>query len=171
MKIIMDSSVINQLSQVYGEKTAQVLYTGINGAREEMTLPGLDYSEAELYLNFETIVRHQKITSRKNVALLENARDILSHLNRMAGKNFRPVDTNLKPIASLLKTYDKNNILGVIDNKVSKWKGTSMEDYLTPKTLFRPSNFECYVNEQLAPEFQDQKFANELDGLFEEKKA
>ncbi len=170
MKIIVDSSVINQLAQTYGDKAAQALYTGINCAREEATLPGLDYSAAELYLNYETIVRYQKITSRKSVALLEYARDVLSHLNRVTGKNFRPVDANLKPIVALLKTYKPEEIQRVVENKTAKWKGTDFEDYLRPSTLFRSSNFEAYANEALAPEIADQNFANELDGLFEEKK-
>lgn len=165
MKIILDTSVINQLSQTYGDRADKVLWTGIDGMRAEMTLPGLDYSQAQLFISYEDIVRHQKISQRKSVAVMENARDCLSHLNQETGKNFRPVDTNLKPIASLLKAYSKETIIKVINNKVAKWKGTSMDDYLRPSTLFRASNFEAYANESEAPEVMEKNFGVELDAM------
>ena len=165
MKIIVDTSTINQLAQTYGDRADKVLWTGIDGMRAELSIPGLDYSNAELFISYDDIVRHQKISQRKSVAIMENARDCLSHLNLVTGKSFRPVDTNLKPIASLLKTYNKEVILRVIDNKVAKWKGTSMDDYLRPSTLFRASNFEAYANESLAPEVQEKNFGAELDSI------
>jgi hypothetical protein len=37
----------------------------------------------------------------------------------------------------------------VIDVKVEKWKGDpKMDDFLRPDTLFRPKNFEAYLNEK-----------------------
>lgn len=166
MKIIIDTSVINQLTQTLGpDKAAQALFVGINEARAEVSLPGLDYSTAELYLTYEEVLRQNKIRQRKGVAEMEHARDCLNHLNKVAGKNFKMLDTNLKPIACLIREYGKEAVIRVIDNKVAKWTGTSMEDYLSPKTLFRPSNFEVYVNESLAPQVAEKNFANELDGI------
>lgn len=163
MRINLDTSVLYQLSQTFGNKAPQVLWNSLNGIHEKAA----DFPFTES-LTYDEIVRRNAISRRLDVGLMESARDILTHLNRMTGKSFRPVDTNLKPIAILLKDYDKNNILGVIDNKVAKWKGTSMEDFLRPSTLFRPSNFEAYVNESVAPEIAEKNLSNELKALLED---
>lgn len=161
MKISIDTSVITQLTQTYGDKAPQVLWNALVNHQEKVdTFDGIMNP-----LDYEEIVRRQKISQRLSVAQMENARDVLAHLNRETGKAFKMLDTNLKPIAILLRTYEKKELIQVIDNKVAKWKGTSMEDYLRPSTLFRPSNFEAYANESVAPEVQEKNFGEELDAM------
>ena len=60
----------------------------------------------------------------------------------------------------------------VIDKKCKEWIGTEFEKYLTPETLFRPSNFEKYLNQNIVKK-QDPRAANqrkytkeELDSLW-----
>ena len=45
--------------------------------------------------------------------------------------------------------YHTEDLKAVIDKKVAEWKGTEFEKYLTPETLFRPSNFEKYLNQKI----------------------
>ena len=47
--------------------------------------------------------------------------------------------------------YTVEDFKKVIDNKVSDWTDGDMEKYLRPQTLFRPSNFEAYLNESQKP--------------------
>ena len=42
--------------------------------------------------------------------------------------------------------YTVNDFKTVIDKKCREWKGTKLEKYLTPKTLFAPSHFDTYLN-------------------------
>ncbi|NCB45345.1 MAG: hypothetical protein EOM59_22360, partial [Clostridia bacterium] len=37
----------------------------------------------------------------------------------------------------------------VIDKKCAQWKGTDMDKYLRPSTLFNASKFEGYLNEKV----------------------
>lgn len=72
---------------------------------------------------------------------------ILDYLNAKAGKSFKAVDANLKHIAARLQegaTVD--DCKAVIDAKVSQWaEDAKMREYLRPKTLFTPSNFQQYL--------------------------
>lgn len=71
---------------------------------------------------------------------------VLDYLNDKAGTHFKPVDCHIKLIKARLKSYSLEQVKGVIDMKVKEWKGTSMQQYLRPKTLFCETNFENYVN-------------------------
>lgn len=162
MKFSIDTSVLSQIETCYGAKAPQALWDTISAALEGA--PSQLASEV-LSLDMDRVTRHHSMRRRLNVSLTENAKDVLDHLNRATGKGFRPVETNLKPITQLLKSYPKEKVIGVIDNKVAKWQGTSMEDYLRPSTLFRASNFEAYVNEAPAPEVAEKSFSKELDAM------
>lgn len=159
MKILLDSAIIPKLEEVYGPKTPQVIFNAIS-------YYSLDQGVMEL--TYEEVIRRQKIGQRLAVSQNENSRDILSYLNRVTGKNFRPVDANLKLISSLLKDYSRPEIERVIDNKTSKWKGTDFDDYLRPSTLFRKSNFDGYLNEAPSPKLVEKNFADSLDALIGE---
>lgn len=71
---------------------------------------------------------------------------VLKYLNEKTGANFRPIDTNLKLIKARMQDYTEQDLKNVIDKKVKEWKGTEMQQYLRPKTLFNATNFENYVN-------------------------
>ena len=76
---------------------------------------------------------------------------IINYLNEKTGKKFSPKpEGTIRLITGRLKegrTLD--DFKRVIDVKTAKWGGDpKMDDYLRPDTLFRPSNFESYLNEQ-----------------------
>jgi uncharacterized phage protein (TIGR02220 family) len=75
--------------------------------------------------------------------------EIIGYLNEMTGKTFSPNSANAKKYVSarLKEGYTIDDFKKVIDTKVAKWKGTSMEDYLRPQTLFG-EKFDGYLNEK-----------------------
>jgi len=72
---------------------------------------------------------------------------IVSYLNLKAGTAYRPTtDSTARHIkARLNEGFTVENFYTVIDKKVAEWKGTDMEKYLRPVTLFG-SKFESYLN-------------------------
>ncbi len=71
---------------------------------------------------------------------------VLDYLNKTAGTRYKPVNSNLKFINARLKHYTVDDLKQVIDMKVAEWKGTKMQQYLRPETLFNETKFENYIN-------------------------
>jgi uncharacterized phage protein (TIGR02220 family) len=77
----------------------------------------------------------------------KQADEVLSFLNEKTGRNYRHVDTNLKPIVMLMKTgVSQEQMYAVVAMMCRKWAGDSkMDDYLRPATLFNKTKFESYI--------------------------
>lgn len=74
------------------------------------------------------------------------AEAVISYLNSKTGSKFRVVASAVKAINARMKEGATiEEIQKVIDMKVLEWKGTDMEQYLTPETLFRPSKYNAYA--------------------------
>ena len=81
--------------------------------------------------------------------------EVLDYLNLKAETRYRKVESNFKHIkARLNEGFTIDDFKAVIDKKCAEWKGTDFEKYLTPETLFRPSNFEKYLNQKIIPKKQ-----------------
>lgn len=76
----------------------------------------------------------------------EAARPILHYLNEKAGVRYRETETNLGFIGARLAEPDVTpaGVRMMIDRQVRKWKGTDMEEYLRPETLFNATKFDGY---------------------------
>lgn len=77
--------------------------------------------------------------------------EIVEYLNIKAEKKYRATTgTTVEFInGRLSEGYTLDDFKKVIDIKVSEWKGDpKMEQYLCPQTLFRPGNFEKYINQR-----------------------
>lgn len=75
---------------------------------------------------------------------------VINYLNEKTGKRFNPNTAQTKKLLGgrINNGYVWEDFKHVIDLKVAQWSGDSkMDKYLTPYTLFRPSNFERYLNE------------------------
>lgn len=74
--------------------------------------------------------------------------EVISYLNERLGSRYRPdIEKNRRLIAARLN--EKRTIedfKAVIDVKCMEWKGTDMEKYLRPETLFS-NKFESYLNQ------------------------
>lgn len=78
----------------------------------------------------------------------ERIKYIVGYLNEKAGTNYRSstVPTQKHINARLTEGYTEEDFKAVIDCKITEWKGTEMEKYLRPETLFG-SKFEGYLNQ------------------------
>lgn len=76
-------------------------------------------------------------------------KDIISYLNNKCNTRYRFNNsrTNSYINARIKEGYTVDDFKAVIDVKHKEWFGTDMAKYLTPETLFRPSNFEKYLNQ------------------------
>lgn len=81
----------------------------------------------------------------------EQAKEVIRYLNEKAGKRFSLTLNKSKEnlVARLNDGYTVDDCKRVIDNKVAQWKDDpKMDKHLNPTTLFRPSHFDNYLNEQ-----------------------
>ena len=93
----------------------------------------------------------EKESPAKAVPCMVAAREIVGYLNEKTGKHFMASsEETVKHIKARLnegRTID--DFKQVIDIKTAEWLGDpNMEQYLRPKTLFAPSNFESYLNQK-----------------------
>ncbi|MDG4527199.1 phage replisome organizer N-terminal domain-containing protein [Streptococcus suis] len=77
----------------------------------------------------------------------------IQYLNQETGHTYKFIATHTKFIHARYKDgYTLEDFKKVIDTKVAQWKNNSqMAQYLRPKTLFSPSNFDSYLNETPKP--------------------
>jgi len=77
-----------------------------------------------------------------------DAEEILVFLNNKTGSRYRPVVANLDLIAARLKEgATPDECRQVIAKKAREWKGSEMEGYLRPATLFNRTKFAQYQGE------------------------
>lgn len=88
--------------------------------------------------------------------------EIIKYLNEKANKEFRHSSkANARLIdARLNEGYSVDDFKKVIDTKVAEWKGTDMEQYLRPETLFSASKFESYLNQRTIKKTSKNDFNN-----------
>lgn len=95
-------------------------------------------------------VKKKKSTSQLDEHL-EERQQIIDYLNDKAGKNFRyNARETIQFINRLLKEgYTITDFKKVVDNRITVWLvNPDFNVYLNPSTLFRPSNFEKYLNDK-----------------------
>ncbi len=118
---------------------------------ELLTTSGQNFRPLEVenldHINNNTINKNKNINNN----ICPVAIEILNYLNEKAGTHFKPVDSNLKFINARLKDYTADDLKRVIDLKVKDWKGTQMQQYLRPETLFNATKFEAYSSGLQAP--------------------
>lgn len=95
--------------------------------KEDPALPGLDVPRG-------TVDRRQ---------------EVVDLLNALTGKNLRLTGQGAQFLGSRISEYGVEAVKRVVRVKVAKWRDDSkMRDYLTLDTLFRPGNFDKYLNEE-----------------------
>jgi len=80
----------------------------------------------------------------------QKVEQIIQYLNLATGKKFSStgVDNTKCVMKRLNEHYSLDDFKHVIDVKTAKWKGTDMDDYLRPQTLFG-NKFNAYLNESI----------------------
>lgn len=96
--------------------------------------------------------------------------EIIEYLNMKTGSKFKATTKPyIQAIRSRLKEgYTVDDFKTVIDKKCREWKGTKLEKYLTPKTLFAPSHFDTYLNSnEMAAMTDTERKVAELNALID----
>lgn len=97
---------------------------------------------------------NKEVTSNKNVRMEEcnKYKIIVEYLNEKAGKSFKHTTGKTKSCidARVNEGFTVENFKKVIDVKTNEWKGSDMEKFLRPETLFS-NKFEGYLNQYVAP--------------------
>lgn len=99
--------------------------------------------------------------------MLTPTEEILHYLNELAGKRFKPIKSNLTPIAARLKDgYSVQELKEIIQVKTLEWKNNEvMNPHLCPTTLFRPSNADKYLNQIIAIKANPERYAKHFAEL------
>lgn len=82
---------------------------------------------------------------------------IINYLNEKTGKHYKHTTNKTQTVikARWNEGFTEDDFKKVIDNKVAEWKGTDMEKFLRPETLFG-TKFEGYLNQETQPSGMDQ---------------
>lgn len=76
------------------------------------------------------------------------ADEVIAYLNEKAGKHYRTVESARCILRGRFRDgFTVADCKKVVDNKVAEWKGTEMEKYLRPSTLFQALKFDGYLNQ------------------------
>jgi uncharacterized phage protein (TIGR02220 family) len=78
-------------------------------------------------------------------------KEVIEYLNQKAGTNYRHTTKKNQELirARLNEKFTFDDFKTVIDKKVGEWKGTEMEKFLRPETLFG-TKFEGYLNQKIS---------------------
>ncbi|WP_069998243.1 conserved phage C-terminal domain-containing protein [Cellulosilyticum sp. I15G10I2] len=117
-------------------------------------------------------------TSSINISNNKYIVEIVTYLNHVCETSYKP--TTKKTItlinARFKEQFTVEDFKEVIDKKAASWKGTDMQKYLRPETLFG-TKFEGYLNEQgqcrskgMNAEVQFIKVFNEEEGIYERRR-
>jgi uncharacterized phage protein (TIGR02220 family) len=82
---------------------------------------------------------------------IKESKEIIEYLNAISGRTFKFIKSNIKIITARLKEgHTVQECKKVID---TKWADPDFDKkYFRPSTLFRPSKFEGYLNENTKPQ-------------------
>lgn len=131
------------------------------------------YGEIEKELEIEKDIEIEKEIIHSHVSHDDMANshiEIIEYLNLKTGSKFKPTTKPyIQAIRSRLKEgYTVDDFKTVIDKKCREWKGTKLEKYLTPKTLFAPSHFDTYLNSnEMAAMTDTERKVAELNALID----
>ena len=92
--------------------------------------------------------------------------DVIDYLNERTGKQYKSTTKKNQTVirARSDEGFNLDDFKKVIDNKVAEWKGTDMEKYLRPETLFG-TKFEGYLNQQQSNS-ADEDWRKQYEGVF-----
>lgn len=111
-----------------------------------------DYSSSQNESLFDSESLKVEEKEKKETGAQKKEKEIISevidYLNEKIDRTLRKDSTAAKQIWHRFKNgATVEEMKKVIDDKVSEWKGTHMEKYLHPSTLFLKSNYEKYIEQ------------------------
>ena len=168
----------------YREKQKALSVAAEKGSNTNVTLPVTlrndqeeeeEEEEEEDIYNYNMSDKSRKIPEfdEKEHSDDETIREIIAYLNGKLGTHYKTKAEKTRKLirARLREEYTKDDFFTVIDKMTRVWKGTPMEQYLRPETLFG-TKFEGYLNRtdkteaELAAEAELQKKYGGLMQMF-----
>lgn len=143
-QIIVSSNKFNRFN------TDRSKWYRIDYGKIEKLLQTKIYAQEELFPEEQSLPEQEK--TKADTKLNNEITNIIHYLNEKAKKSFNEHSTtNIRLIKAILKEgYTVDDCYLVIDEQVRNWKNDlQMNKYLRPLTLFRPGNFESYLNDAL----------------------
>lgn len=120
-------------------------------------------TEEELELDKELELEEEvNILSGNPTTHQPHYQPIINYLNEKTGKHYKYTTNKTQTVikARWNEGFTEDDFRKVIDNKAAEWKGTDMEKFLRPETLFG-NKFEGYLNQQVSnKESDDNPYAN-----------
>jgi len=114
-------------------------------------------SKSNIYINKKEEIETKELKENTTKEKQENKEqqekviisDVVGYLNYKCHTKYRINNTRTQSYirSRLNEGFKLEDFKKVIDVKHKEWFGTEMSKYLNPETLFRPSNFEKYVNQ------------------------
>lgn len=116
----------------------------LQGGNSPKILQKPEVKKLPMVINADKQKDDDKSTIRQKVE------EIIAYLNMATGKKFSStgVDNTKFVTKRLSENYSFEDFKHVIDVKTAKWKGTDMDEYLRPQTLFG-NKFNAYLNETI----------------------
>lgn len=134
-----NANVTRNISETYAIVTAQDLDLDLELDKEE------DQEQDQNIMADDT----PKVEPTKKDYVPAPCKETVQYINKVTGKAFKFVESNYTLIKARWKEgYTFEDFVYVIDVKAEEWLGTDKEQWLTPVTLFRPSNFAGYRNQK-----------------------
>lgn len=136
----LDPSLLSAIEKVKSEKFKFELIELYN-SRDTVSIP-YEYP-------IDTTITNTISISNSNTNTISNSiEEILNYLNFRVGTKYtiKNKETQKNINGRLKDGYTIDDFKLVIDKMCDLWLGTEQEMYLRPSTLFRPTNFENYLN-------------------------
>ena len=148
-----DHQIINRPSTAFFLPVSDTIWTvkerPIHGVLSEYSVSAHGTLRTE-WDGMERNVKEKKTRKKKKGDVFgKDAIEVLEFLNLKTGRNYRPVKSNLDLIAARLASgVEVKHCKWVIVKKCDDWlKKPDMQEFLRPKTLFSPKNFEQYYGQ------------------------
>lgn len=142
--IIWSDNFVANLTHLYSKRTSELPDKPVSGEKTIVSGDG----------NPHSIVKDSKVENSIDSRILE----IISDLNLVTGKKFRPTTAEtIKHLnGRLSEGYTLEDFKRVHRAKFKEWgSNPEMEEFLRPHTLYRPSNFEGYVNKRSVEDIKE----------------
>lgn len=120
--------------------------------------------DTDIYTEQYTTEHTERDTqSKMSMSMSMSNVNVINYLNKKTNSNFKHTTEATQKLINgrFADGFTEEDFKKVIDKKVLEWTGTEFEKHLNPSTLFRPSNFEKYLNQKTTtsetPDWFDKK--------------
>lgn len=148
MELIEVEKRINEKQQIDGWYI-KVNYFNSSGAVSSGTIsPLVEKQDHKILFNNNINTNNSKNNKEINKERKENIESVVRYLNLTLDTRYKATSQNIvKHInARFEEGYTLDDFFDVIEGKYEEWKGTEMEKYLRPDTLFG-TKFDIYLNQ------------------------